>query len=238
MARYDSYIGSIVERDVAPVAEVRRPDTLRRMINQLAHRTAEELNVASLSNALGARKETVNTYLDVLSRLGIVHRLGAWTASGARKEVRSPKLHFMDSGCATALRGEDTNSFGFGADPVALGHVLESFVFCELEKSLPFLKRRWELYHWRYVPREIDIVAQAPGRLLALFEMKASTTVSAEDFRHVDWFFKEGPGKAHKGAAFVIYLGDQVLSFGPSRLALPLCILWSFPNPQRSRKQA
>ena len=28
MARYDSYISSIVERDVAPVAEVRRPDTL------------------------------------------------------------------------------------------------------------------------------------------------------------------------------------------------------------------
>jgi predicted AAA+ superfamily ATPase len=238
MARYDSYISSIVERDVAPVAEVRRPDTLRRMINQLAHRTAEELNVASLSNVLGARKETVNTYLDVLSRLGIVHRLGAWTASGARKEVRSPKLHFMDSGCATALRGEDTNSFGIGADPVALGHVLESFVFCELEKSLPFLKRRWELYHWRYAPREIDIVAQAPGRLLALFEMKASTAVAAEDFRHLDWFFKEGPGKAHKGAAFVIYLGDQVLSFGPSRLALPLSILWSFPNPQRSRQQA
>ena len=89
----------IVERDVAPVAEIRRPDTLRRLINQLAHRTAEELNVASLCAALGARKETVTGYLDVLSRLGIVHRLGAWTSSGARKEVKSPKLHLMDTGC-------------------------------------------------------------------------------------------------------------------------------------------
>ncbi len=102
-------------------------------------RAAEELNVTSLCSALGARKETVNTYLDILSRLGIVHRLGAWTASGARKEVRSPKLHFMDTGCATALRGEDAASFGLRADPV-----------CELEKSLPLLKRRWDLYHWRY----------------------------------------------------------------------------------------
>ncbi len=230
MARYESYVGSIVERDVAPVAEVRRPDTLRRLINQLAHRTAEELNVSSLCSALGARKETVTTYLDVLSRLGIVHRLGAWTASGARKEVRSPKLHFMDTGCATALRGEDSASFGFGADPVALGHVLESFVFCELEKSLPFLNRRWELYHWRFAPREIDIVAQAPGRILALFEMKASSTVTADDFRHVEWFLKDGPGKSYKGSAFVVYLGDQVLSFGPGRLALPLSMFWSFPS--------
>jgi uncharacterized protein len=230
IARYRAYIDSIVERDIAPVAEIRRPDTLRRLINQLAHRTAEELNVTSLCSVLGARKETVNAYLDALSRLGIVHRLGAWTASGARKEVRSPKLHFMDTGCATALRGEDTASFGLGADPAASGHVLESFAFCELEKSLPFLESHWELYHWRYAPREIDIVAQAPGRILALFEMKASTTVGAEDFRHLDWFFKEGPGKSYNGSAFVVYLGDRPLSFGPGRLALPLSVFWSFPN--------
>ena len=229
MERYNAYIGSIVERDVAPVAEIRRPDTLRRLINQLAHRTADELNVASICAALGARKETVTGYLDILSRLGIVHRLGAWTSSGARKEVRSPKLHFMDMGCATALRGEDTASFGVGANPTALGHLLESLVFCELEKSLPFLDRKWELYHWRNAPREVDIVAEAPGRVLALFEMKASMTVDWNDFRHVDWFLKDGPGHAYKGVAFVVYLGDKVLSFGPGRVALPLSMLWSYP---------
>ena len=232
MERYASYVGSIVERDIAPVAEVRRPDTLRRLINQLAARTAEELNVTALCSALGARKETVTAYLDILSRLGIVHRLGAWTSAGARKEVRAPKLHFMDMGCATALRDEDGASFGLGADPTALGHLLESFVFCELEKCLPFLDRKWELYHWRMAPREVDIVAEAPGdaigRVLALFEMKASATVDWTDFRHIDWFLKDGPGHAHRGAAFVVYLGDQVLSFGPGRVALPLSMFWSY----------
>ena len=228
MERYQAYIGSIVEQDVAPIADIRRPDTLRRLINQLAHRTAEELNVATLCTALGARKETITAYLDILSRLGIIHRLGAWTSSGARKEVRSPKLHFMDMGCATAIRGEDMASFGLGADPTALGHLLESFVFCELEKSLPFLDQRWELYHWRNAPREVDIVAEAPGRILALFEMKASTTVDWNDFRHVDWFLKDGPGHAYTGVCFVVYLGDQVLSFGPGRIALPLSTFWSY----------
>jgi predicted AAA+ superfamily ATPase len=228
MERYRAYIDSIVERDVAPVADIRRPDTLRRLINQLAFRTADELNVANLCTALGARKETITAYLDILSRLGIIHRLGAWTSSGARKEVRSPKLHFMDMGCATALRGEDAGSFGLGADPTALGPLLESFVFCELEKSLPFLDQRWELYHWRHAPREIDIIAEAPGRVLALFEMKASTSVDSKDFRHMDWFLKEGPGNAYKGSAMVVYLGDQMLSFGPNRVALPLSAFWSY----------
>lgn len=238
MARYESYIDSIVERDATPVAPIRKPDTLRRLIQQLAHRTAEELNVAKLCGALAARQETINTYLDVLSRLGVVHRLGAWTASGARREIRSPKLHLMDTGCATALRGEDRRSFGLRADPVALGHILETFVFCELEKSLPLLKGRWQLYHWRQAPREIDIVAQAPARRLALFEMKASTTVVPEDFRHMDWFLKEGPGKAYRGPAFVVYLGEQILSFGPGRLALPLSVLWSFPVSPPTKRDA
>ncbi len=228
MHRYISYLDSIVERDVAPIAEVRKPDTLRRLIDQLAVRTAEELSIAALCTALTTRKETVNDYLDILQRLGIVHRLGAWTSSGGKREVRASKLHFLDTGCATALRAEDSSSFGIGADPVALGHLLESFIFIELEKSLPHLIKRWRLYHWRQEGREIDIVAEAPGRVLALFEMKAAATVGVDDFRHINWFLSEGPGKSYKGIGFVIYLGNDLLSFGAGRIALPLSMLWSF----------
>ncbi|MDZ4838319.1 MAG: ATP-binding protein [Candidatus Melainabacteria bacterium] len=226
--RYMSYLDSIVERDVSPIAEVRKPDTMRRLIDQMAVRTAEELSIAALCNVLGARKETVNDYFDILSRLGIVHRLGAWTSSGGKREIRAPKLHFLDTGCATSLRGEDRGSFGLGADPVALGHLLESFVFIELEKSLSHLGKRWRLYHWRQHAREIDIVAEAPGRLLALFEMKAAATVGADDFRHINWFLSEGPGKSYRGAGFVVYLGEDLLSFGAGRIALPLSVFWSF----------
>lgn len=228
MHRYMSYLDSIVERDVAPIAEVRKPDAMRRLIDQLAVRTAEELNIAALCKALGVRKETVTDYIDILSRLGIVHRLGAWTSSGGKREIRASKLHFLDTGCATALRAEDSSSFSLGADPVALGHLLETFFFIELEKSLPFLVKRWLLYHWRQPPHEVDIVAEAPGRLLALFEIKASATVGIDDFRHINWFLAEGPGKSYKGIGFVVYLGTELLSFGANRIALPLSLLWSF----------
>jgi uncharacterized protein len=228
--RYISYLDSIVERDVAPVAEVRKPDALRRLIDQLAVRTAEELSVTALCDAVTARKETVTNYIDILSRLGIVHRLGSWTSSGGKREIKAPKLHFLDTGCATALRAEDSSSFGLGGDPAALGHLLESFVFIELEKSLSLLARRWRLYHWRQDTREIDIVAEGPGRLLVLFEIKAAATVRTEDFDHINWFLSEGPGKSYRGAGFVVYLGADLLSFGVGRIALPLSMFWSFTN--------
>ena len=230
MMRYASYLDSIVERDVGAIADVRKPDVLRRLIDQMAVRTGEELNVAALCDSLGARKPTVNDYLDILTRLGVIHRLGAWTASGAKREIKAPKLHFLDTGCATALRGEDSSSFGIGADADALGHVLESYVFVELEKSLPFLAKRWRLYHWRQAPREIDLIAEAPGKLLALFEMKAAARVGPDDFRHIDWFRSEGPGRAYRTVGFVVYLGDQLLSFGDGKVAIPLSMLWSFPS--------
>jgi predicted AAA+ superfamily ATPase len=123
-----------------------------------------------------------------------------------------------------------------GADPAALSHLLESFVFRELEKSLPFLDRKWGLYHWRNAPREVDIVAEAPAHVLALFEIKASMTEEWTDFRHVDWCVKDGPGHAYKGIAFIVYLGDQVLSFGSGRIALPLSMFWSYSlNPAGSQ---
>lgn len=228
MDRYGSYLDSIIERDVAAVTQVRKPDVLRRLIDQLAYRTAQELHVAPLGSDVGARSETVNNYLDVLSRLGIVHRLGAWTSSGAKREIKAPKLHFMDTGCATALRGEDSRSFDLGANPAALGYVLETFVFTELEKTLPFLSKKWRLHHWRGDPQEIDIVAEAPGRLLALFEVKASASIDPGDFKHIDWFFTSGPGRAYGGTGFVVYLGDQLLSFGPGRIGLPLSIFWAY----------
>ncbi|MBX9463036.1 MAG: ATP-binding protein [Aquamicrobium sp.] len=229
MGRCSNYVDSIIERDVSAVHPVRKPDAVRRLIYQAAARTAQELNAGKLASDLAVRHETVSDYLDALTRLGIVLRLGAWSSAKAKREVKSPKLHLMDTGLAAALRGEDSNSFGIDADPAVFGSLFETFVFTELEKSLPFLSKHWSLWHWRADSREIDILAEAPGRLIALFEMKATSKIASSDFRHIDWFLTEGPGKSYRGVGFVVYLGEHLLSFGPGRVALPASMLWSFP---------
>jgi predicted AAA+ superfamily ATPase len=208
---------------------VRKPDAVRRLILQAAARTGQEFNPSTLAGDIGIRLETMTSYVDALTRLGIVLRLGAWTSAKARREIKSPKLHLMDTGFATALRGEDASSFDALADPSAFGALFETFVFTEIEKSLPFLSKRWSLWHWRDSTREIDILAEAPGRLLALFEMKASSRVGPHDFNNIDWFLTHGPGAAYRGAGFVVYLGERVVSFGAGRIALPLSMLWSYP---------
>ncbi len=223
---YRDYIHSVIERDVADVAPIRKPDALRRLIDQLAVRTGRELNIAEICEAVSLRRATVETYLDALSRLFLIRKLGAWTSREARREVKNAKNHFADSGVAAALRHFSPRSFELDANPTALGSLLESFVFAELLRSAPYQDGGLRLYHWRdHHGREIDILAESGEQLVAI-EIKASTSVNVGDFRHLDWFAAKGPGRNRKVASIVLYLGPERISFGAGRYALPASVLW------------
>lgn len=227
LPRYRSYLDSILEKDVPSLAAVRKPDSLRRFILQLGARTGQELKITTLCDAVGVSWPTLSAWFDLLTALGLVHRLPAWNSGRMRRDIRAPKIHFMDTGCATAIRNETAASFAPEAGADALGPILESFVFVELEKTLPLLETVWDLYHWRSEGQEIDIVAEAPGRVLALFEVKASTRIQFGDFGNIDRFWA-GPGRNCHGTGFIVYLGEHLLSFGPRKIALPLSMLWAY----------
>jgi hypothetical protein len=221
-----SYLDSVIERDAAELFDVRKPDALRRLTNQLAVRTSEELNLTELANALTISRPTVESYLGLLEQLFVVTRVGAWTSSQAKREIKASKVHFVDTGCAAALRNEDESSWKLTARPTNFGPMLETWVFNELKRTLPFCRRRWRLYHWRYKEREIDIVAEAPDGHLVLMEVKAASSVPSNAFDHLDAFVERGPGQNRVCTRVVFYLGERVLPMGKGRVAVPVgCFL-------------
>ena len=225
--RYRAYIDSIVDRDVADVLKVRKTDALRRTIDQLATRTANELNIQELCSNVGIQRQTADQYCDVLERLSIVRRLGAWASGEARREVRHPKIHMLDTGIASALRNLGAGSFAADAHPAALGGLLETWVFSELVKNLPYQEAEWRPWHWRgEAGREVDILLET-GRELVAFEVKASTSITQSDLKNLKWFTSEGPGKSWKTTGIIIYLGSQPLSFGDHLFALPVSVFWA-----------
>lgn len=224
---YRDYVDAIVDRDVADVMPVRKTDALRRLINQLAVRTAMELNLSEICELVGVQRNTLGQYLDVLSRLSVVGKLGAWTSGESRREVKNAKSHFIDTGVACALRRLTSESFHADMNPAALGGLMESFVYSELVRSAPYQGQDFRFYHWRDSRgREIDILAESATRLIGI-EVKASTTVSAQDFKHLRWFAEKGPGATRGITNLVFYLGQEKLSFGNSIFALPVSTLWS-----------
>jgi len=226
---FAEYAGKLAVRDVPMAHPVRNTDAARRLLDLVAFDTARELNAGRMAKKLGVRHETLENHLDALVRLQAVVSLPAWNSVDGNREIRSPKLHLTDTGLAAALRGESSGSFGIGSDPAAIGSLFETFVFNELEKSLPFQSSRWSLGHWRADRRKVDIVAEGPGRTFALFRTRATSRIGPEDFQDMDWFLSEGPGKDGCGTAVVLYIGEHALSFGPGKVALPVSTLWSYP---------
>lgn len=226
--RYRDYIDTIVDRDVADLLKIRKTDAMRRLIDQLAARTGNELNVQTLCGLIGLQRPSMEQYLDVLTRLSLVARLGAWASGETRREIRHPKIHLLDTGLAAALRNLAPASFAADADPAALGGLLESFVYAELVKNLPYQNEDWRLYHWRGDKgREIDILAEVDRKLVA-FEIKASVSVSEDDLRNLRWFKSDGPGRNRPVTGLIIHLGTEPLSFGDGLFALPLSVFWAF----------
>lgn len=227
---YRNYTDAVVDRDVADLLRIRKTDALRRLVEQLAVRTGRELNIAELCKSIGVQRNTVEQYLEVLLKLSVVIKLGAWTSGETRREIKNSKNHFVDTGIAAALRNLGPDSFNADANPAALGGLVESFVLSELMRSAPFQKSNFRFYHWRdQRGREIDILAESANHLVAI-EVKASSSVRTEDFGHMDWFNNSGPGKRRNVTSIVFYLGDQKLTFGSERYALPVSCLWGDAN--------
>ena len=225
--QYRDYIDAVVERDVADVLPIRKPDALRRLIDQMAARTAQEFNISELSKLTKLQRVTVDQYVDVLMRLSMITKLGAWTSGEGRREIKNPKYYFVDSGIVCALRRFSEGAFDIDQNPQALGALLESFVVNEIQRSLPLQEEDYRLYHWRSPDqREVDLVIDG-GQNLICCEVKAAATVTADDVKHVRWFAREGPGRSRRCTGIVFYLGREKLTFGGNVFALPVSSLWS-----------
>ena len=226
--RYRDAIDGIVDRDLADVLKVRKADAVRRLVNQLAARTANELTIEDLCSGVGVQRQTLETYLDALTRLSVIARLGAWASGAAKREIKRPKIHMLDTGLLAALRGFTPASFAPDGDPMALGALLETYVHNELVKCLPYQTDDWRLYHWRNQDgREVDLLAET-GRTLVAIEVKAAATLDRDDLDNLRWFMADGPGGAWSTVGLVIYLGDRVLSFGRNLYGIPLSMFWAW----------
>jgi predicted AAA+ superfamily ATPase len=225
--QYRDYIDAVVDRDVADVMPVRKPDALRFLIDQMAARTAQEINTSELAKLAKLKRETVDQYLNILMRLSMVTKLSAWMPRESKRDIKQPKFHFVDTGIAGALRRLNDRSFDVGNRPEALGGLLESFVVGALQRALPMQDEDYRLYHWRSADRrEIDILIDGGHRLVAI-EVKSATTVAADDFKHLKWFANDGPGKGRHTVGLVFYLGKEKLTMGDGNFALPLSALWA-----------
>ena len=127
-----------------------------------------EVSYDELANKLGISKNTVQKYLDLLSKVFILFRLGGY-AKNLRKEVaKAGKWYFYDNGIRNAVIGK-FQSLSIRDDVSALW---ENYFISERVKQNANLGNANSLYFWKtYDRQEIDLVEEN-GENLAAFELK------------------------------------------------------------------
>ena len=218
-----NYIETLVQRDVHELAHIAHLDALPKLLTLAASQTARLANLSELASAFELSRPTIRNYLTLTERLFLVEFLPPWFSNRAKRLIKSPKLHFGDTGLAcTLLRCGAAELYDQRA---LLGQLLETFVFGEIAKQAAAHPERIGLYHLRDKDGyEVDIVVQRGTQHVGI-EVKAASSVHEADFRGIKRLRELLGVRFHGG--IVLYDGDHVLPFGERLLAVPLSALWS-----------
>jgi uncharacterized protein len=224
---FDAYLGDLVARDVMQLAEIERAPELRKLVALLAAHSGQLLVGNALSDKMRLSARSVHRYLALLEEVFLIKRISAWSRNLSTRAIGTPKVAFVDSGIAATVLGADSRSLVRPGSP--LGALMEGFIVVELQRQLTWSNVRAELSHYRTKDKtEVDVVLEnRRGQVVAL-EVKAGSTVRAEDFaglRHLE---------ARLGDDFlvgiVLYTGTQTLPFGPRLRAMPAAALWEITD--------
>lgn len=221
---FDSYVTTLLQRDVKDLANISGLTQLPNLLTLLAARASCLLNNAELARTSGTSSTTLHRYLALFQALFLIHFQPAWSTNVGKRLVKAPKVYFVDTGLLSFLLGihlEQTLSVGR-----MVGALVENFVVGELHKQISWSTARVKLFHFRTTSGiEVDIVLEnAAGKIIGI-EVKSSQTVTAQDFKGLTYLSEIAGDKFVQG--FVLYMGAQHVPFGAKLHALPIASLWT-----------
>jgi uncharacterized protein len=220
-----AYLTTLVQRDLRDLANIERLAEVPAVLASLAARVRAPLNKTDVSSSVGIPRTTLDRYLTLLEHAFLVNRLPAFHSNRVKQITKAPKLLIGDSALLCHLL--HASRARLTDDDSLLGRALECFTGMELAKQLSASKRRATLTHMRTATgAEIDFVLQTPDGRLTAIEVKASTTVRTEDFKHLTHLRDRLAGQRFS-RGIVLYTGDERLPFGERLEAWPLATLWA-----------
>ncbi|WP_181874836.1 ATP-binding protein [Legionella feeleii] len=217
-----SYIRAIVERDVKDISSIEKLVEMPRLLEVLAQQSGKLTNFTQIGGQLNLDTKTAQKYVGLLETLFLVHQLRPWHDNTLSRIVKTPKIHFLDSGLLACLNRVTTESIE--TDKSSFGALLETWVYSELLKMCTLTDEPWDIYYYRDKDQvEVDFILENHARKVIGIEVKASHTVFNQDFRGL----RKLASLTDKNwiSGIVLYSGNKCLSFGDNLWAIPLSLL-------------
>ena len=219
-----SYLSSILSRDLSDIASVEYLTELPKFVDILAQHSGQLINYSKLGSGIGVSHKTGQRYTVLLEQVFLVSALRPWYTNMLKRIVKTPKLHFLDSGLLATVR--ELNFKRIKTSRVEFGALLESFVYSEVMKLISGTDLRLSAYHFRdQQQHEVDLVLERGDGMIAGIEVKASATVSSRDFAGLQSLAAACKGRFANG--IVLYDSANFVPFKDNMAAVPISSLWT-----------
>lgn len=193
-----NYISTFLERDI-PSLGIKIPAlNLRRFWMMVSHYHANIFNASELARSLSINEKTSKNYLDILYSTFMIRQLQPWYENISKRQVKSPKVYFKDSGILHNLL--NINNYNELLAHPKLGASWEGFA---LEEIIRFHKLpAEEVFFWSsHGEAEVDLLTFQKGQRIAyefkycdVPKMTKSISIALEDLK-LDKVFLIYPGK-------------------------------------------
>lgn len=227
---YANFVEQVVTIDAGRIGPERDPLRLRRYIESCSVNTARVVDHSTVFDAAGISRRTAEAYDATLSSVGLLDIVPAWETNLLKRLTRAPKRLLTDTGLAAAILRVD--GIAIRRDGDLLGRLLETFVAQQLRAELERLHDdqgkpiRGRLFHLRAQDgrREIDFIIEREDRSIIAIEVKAASTISRDDARHLIWLRNELGDRFAQG--LVLHTGVATTQLDDRVTAAPIAAFW------------
>ncbi len=159
LAWREGFIRTFLERDIPQLGINISAVAIRRFCTMLSHYNGQNWNASQLGRSMGLTDKTVRSYLDILTGTYMVRQLQPWIANLGKRQVKSPKVYFRDSGLLHSLL-EITDNHNLLGHPM-VGASWEGFV---IEQVLQFVRPNHAYFWATHNGAEVDLLFSDQGK--------------------------------------------------------------------------
>ncbi|MDR2933850.1 MAG: DUF4143 domain-containing protein, partial [Rickettsiales bacterium] len=199
---YASYLKTYLERDIRNLTNVQDERQFLTFLKVTAARTGQLLNYADIAKDVGVTINTAKAWISLLLTSGLVFLLQPYYNNLTSRVIKTPKLHFMDTGfCAYLCGWTSPETLSVGA---MNGAIFKSYVVSEIIKSYINNNEFAQFYFYRNKEKqEIDLIIERDNVLYPI-EIKKTASPQINDVKTFEVLKKSGLAVG-KGAIICLY---------------------------------
>lgn len=147
--RREQYLADLINayllKDILTFDGVRSASKLVNLLQLIAFQVGKEVSMEELGRQLQLSKNTVEKYLDLLTKVFVLIRVGGFSRNLRKEVVKNSRWYLLDNGIRNAL----INDFRPLALRTDVGELWENYLIAERLKTWQADQRRVDAYFWR-----------------------------------------------------------------------------------------